>query len=97
MIKYNNDVFCLFKIFQFLQIVPVQCKQQFQASFQVQEWMELPILCILMYESKLNKKKFFDHFIFDFYIIDLFFPKKKMDMKQIASCLRVYLDLYVQI
>lgn len=39
--------------------------------------MELPILCILMYESKLNKKKFFDHFIFDFYIIDLFFPKKK--------------------
>lgn len=76
MIKYNNDVFCLFKIFQFLQIVPVQCKQQFQASFQVQEWMDQPILCILMYESKLNKKKFFDHFIFDFYIIDLFFPKK---------------------
>lgn len=46
--------------------------------------------------NQLNKKKFFNHFIFDFYIIDLFFPKK-IDMKQIASCLRVYLDLYVQI
>lgn len=46
--------------------------------------------------NQLNKKKFFNHFIFDFYIIDLFFPKKN-DMKQIASCLRVYLDLYVQI
>lgn len=43
--------------------------------------MELLILCILMYELKLNKKKFFDYFIFDFYIIDLFFFKKKMDMK----------------
>lgn len=66
--KYYNDVFYSFKIFQFLQVVPVQCKLQFQASFEVQEWMDLPILCILMYESKWSKKKFFNHFIFDFYI-----------------------------
>lgn len=63
------------KSFSFYKLSQFNASSSFKHHFRSKnEWTYQ--YCVFWWMNQLNKKKFFNHFIFDFYIIDLFFPKK---------------------
>lgn len=63
------------KSFSFYKLSQFNASSSFKHHFKSKnEWTYQ--YCVFWCMNQLNKKKFFNHFIFDFYIIDLFFPKK---------------------